>query len=609
MDNYPSTSTAPENREEQFLVEEILNGFHQARLRRYNFENQWQEAALLCWPEFANTFFFGYDQMPGMKKTIQQIDSSASIASHRFAAIVDSLMTPMQLLWSRLKASNKDLMKNRVAKKYFDDLTACLWCHRYKAHANFIGQNQQNFQSLGVFGNMNMHIDELSGEFYGRERGLRYTSVPVGQMYYVENQQGCVDSYYRAFRWTARMIHNQWPTTFPQALRPALEQRSQTLYWVIEFVCPRKDYQPFRVDAKGKRFASYYISLEGHSLLGEGGYRTFPTAIGRYMQAPDEFYGRGPAQMILPALKTLNAEKTVFLKQGHRAGDPIYLTPDDGLLDPLFHPGAVNKGGMSPDGKPLIGIVPTGQIQITEEMMKEERQIVEDAFLVTLFQLALKMEDMPEMSARQVIELIEQKGILLAPTIGRQQSEYLGSMIPRELDVLAWQKLLPPMPGIVKEAEGDYDIEFSNPLTRAMKASEIAGYMQLVEMATQIAQSSKNDSIWDNFEFDEAFPDMADNRCVPVHWIADEESLKRKRDAKAKQAEREARAKELPALAAMKKADAIVAKAQTGGNTGGTLSGTPQGGMPQVPGAPPGQPGQPGIGGQPGLPGQPPEGA
>ena len=37
----------------------------------------------------------------------------------------------------------------------------------------------------------------------------------------------------------------------------------------------------------------------------------------------------------------------------------------------------------------------------------------------------------------------------------------------------------------------------------------------------------------------------------------------------------------------------------TGGNTGGTLSGTPEGGMPQIPGAPAGQPGRPGMSGRP----------
>lgn len=604
----PVTQIASQDPATQKLVEDILYGFSQARQRRYNFETQWQESSLLCWPEYSNTFYYAYDQMPGQKKTQQQIDTSGSIASHRFSAICDSLMTPMYMIWSRLKASNKELMRDREAKQYFDELTGCLWCHRYRPSANFTGQNRQNFQSLGVFGNLNMFADELSPSF-GEKPGIRYCSVPVGQMYYLQNQQGRVDSYYRAFRWTARMIYQQWPDNFPAVLRPALEQRSETLYWIIQFVCPRSDWQPWRLDAKGKRFASYYVSVEGHCLLEEGGYRTFPMAIGRYMQAPDEWYGRGPAQMVLPALKTLNAEKGVFLKQGHRAGDPIYLTPEDGLIDPKFHPGAINKGGMSSDGKPLIGVLPTGNIQITEEMMAAEKQIVDDAFLVTLFQIALQTKDMPDISARQVIELVEQKGILLGPVMGPQQADYLGSLIPRELDILSYCRCLPKMPPIVQEARGDYEIEFSNPLSRSMKASEIAGFMQLVEMATQVAQSSGDNTVWDNFDWDTALPEMADNRCVPVRWLADEAQLKQKRQARAQQAERDARAKEMPAQAAIIKAQAIQAKAQAGQNIGGTLSGVPEGQMPQIPGNPPGTPGQPGIGGRPGIPGQSAQGA
>jgi hypothetical protein len=40
----------------------------------------------------------------------------------------------------------------------------------------------------------------------------------------------------------------------------------------------------------------------------------------------------------------------------------------------------------------------------------------------------------------------------------------------------------------------------------------------------------------------------------------------------------------MPGRAAIMKAQAINTKAQTGGNIGGTLSGTPQGGMPMMPG-------------------------
>jgi hypothetical protein len=172
-----------------------------------------------------------------------------------------------------------------------------------------------------------------------------------------------------------------------------------------------------------------------------------------------ETYGRSPAMQVLPALKTLNAEKATFLKVGHRAADPTLLTYDDGLVDPTMKPGAINKGGMSAEGKPLIGILPTGQIQVTKEMMDEERSLINDAFLVTLFQI---LTETPTMTATEVIERTNEKGILIAPTVGRQQSEYLGPLIHRELDLLSRMKQLPPMPDVIRENKGEYNVVYTS---------------------------------------------------------------------------------------------------------------------------------------------------
>jgi hypothetical protein len=79
--------------------------------------------------------------------------------------------------------------------------------------------------------------------------------------------------------------------------------------------------------------------------------------------------------MILPALKTLNAEKRMFLKVGHRAADPVLLTYDDGVVDFSMRPGAMNKGGVNKDGRLLVNTLPTGNLQITKEMMDEERSL------------------------------------------------------------------------------------------------------------------------------------------------------------------------------------------------------------------------------------------
>jgi hypothetical protein len=601
--NFAQTYSA----DEQAIVDGILKGFEAHRTRRLNFDGQWQEAALLGWPEHSNTFFFTGQTPPGAKKAQQQIDSSVSIASHRFAALINSLWTPSSSVWTRYVHPDDYVMKQRGATAFYDNLTRAVWRERYKATANFRSQNMQNAQSLGMFGNMNMYIDELDQVENPGERGLRYTAIPVGQIWYTLDQQGRVCGYYRAWRWTAQQHLDEYGRErFPDALRPSLQLQSQEKFIVIECVCRRTDYVPYRLDAKGKRWASYHVSQPGRCLLKEDGYRSFPVAPGRYMVAPFEDYGRGPMQIVLASAKTKNAQKSVYLRQGHLAGDPIYLTTDDATFELERVPGTVNKGGLSGDGRRLADILPTGNIQITKEMMDEEGQIIDDAFLVGLYRLLLKTGEMPNMSARQVTEMIEQRAMFLAPVADGPHDEYLGGIIPRELDVLSYQGLLPMRPpALVEAGPFDYDVEYTNPMMRMMQAGESAAFMQMVEMTTQVAQSTGDASVWNVYNFPRAVAGMAKNRGVRSDWLSTPGEIAAKEKAAAQQAERDQRSKEMPAQAAIIKAQAIQAKAQAGQNIGGTLSGMAPGGMPQIPGNPQGMPGQPGIGGQPGVSGIP----
>jgi hypothetical protein len=293
----------------------------------------------------------------------------------------------------------------------------------------------------------------------------------------------------------------------------------------------------------------------------EGGYRTFPYATSRYDQAPREIYGRGPAQMVLPALKTLNAQKTVFLKQGHRAADPVLLGADDGLTNMNLAPGAYNAGGVNSDGKPLVHVLPSGGIQIAKEMMAEERGIIDDMFLVTLFKV---LSEHPSMTATQVIELVNEKGILVAPTLGRQETEYLGPMIEREIDVLQSLGLVDPMPPRLKEANGEYQIVYTSPLALSQRAQEAAGFIRTVETAKEIVNITQDPSYLDVFDFDTALPDIAAIQSTPERWMAGPDKINAKRQARAQSQAQDKQIQALPALAAMKKADAAAAKAGVG---------------------------------------------
>lgn len=586
----------------------LMQLFQHARLHRLNFETQWEEAASMCWPEYRNSFSFGHVRSPGVKYTQFQVDSTLSIKAQRFAAIADAFITPFNLLWSVYRSTDPELMKQRDAKVYYEQVTNVIWSERYKSTANFQPQQQTGWGSLGVFGNHGLLVEEYDGRPGDKEKGLSYTGCGPGEIYLLVNHQNRVDGFIRHFRWTARQAFAQWGSKIKGTLRAALERGDVfTMYDFLQFVVPRNDYDPMQMfSAQGKPWASIYVSMPGGPMiLEEGGYYSFPLAHGRYIQAPEEWYGRGPAQQVLPELKTKNTEKEAFLRQGKLAGDPFYLLPEDGLFDFKAESGAYNYNAVNESGAPLVHTIQAGNIQITKELMEDSDRIIDSAFLNDLFPLLFN-KDNTQKSAREVIEVANQMAVFLAPTLGRQYGEYCANLARREYDLLNRMGKLPKMPDVVKEAGAGTHAQFVSPLARALNSQGIAGYMRTVQLATEIVQATGDSEPMDIFDVEEALPEIADMQFAPARWMASPDKVAKRRQARAQAKERENQVKEMPGRAAMLKAQAIIAKAQTGGNIGGTLSGTPEGGMPEVPQqTPQGMPGQPGIGGQPGLPGRP----
>lgn len=539
------------------IVLETMHEFSQMQTWRATFAGQWEEIAALVMPTSRNTFNYGSSNYPGVKKTQEQVDSTAMLALDRFSAILDSLLTPRNMVWHQLGANDDAIMKDRKARLWFEAATRALFKHRYAPLANFSSQNFQNYQSLGAFGTAGMFIDQAVDASGQDVLGLRYKAIPLGELFLRENHQGVVDGFIRWFRLTARQAYQKWGDAIPEQIKTAMAQNSLQPFDFLHHVYPRADWDPDMIDERGKPFASCYISITGQKLMSEGGYRSFPMAATRYIQTPGELYGRSPAMAVLPAIKTLNAEKRTFLKQGHRAADPVLLTADDGLVDFSMRPGALNKGGMSAEGRPLVGVLPTGNIQITLEMMQEERSLINDAFLVTLFQI---LTESPQMTATEVVERTNEKGILLAPTVGRQQSEYLGPMIDRELDLLSELGLLPPMPDILREAQGEYSVIYTSPLSRAQRAQEVAGAQRTLEATLNIVNATQDPSLLDAFDFDTMTRDTAMIQAVPESWLADPEAIAAKRQARAEQQQAQMDIQAAPAAAAMMKAEAVAAK-------------------------------------------------
>lgn len=531
------------------LVEGLIKEQEQLARDRSSFESHWEEIAQRVFPAYSGAFTSGgYLQTPGTKRNQEVYDSTPVIALQRFAAVSESLLTPRNDRWHGLIPADSELKKDRQVRIWLDRATEVLFRYRYAPKANFASQTHQNYMALGAFGSGSVFVDELADE-----PGLRYKHVHLGEIYFVENHQGIVDKAIRRFPLTARQAKQKWgEDKLPADIKSKLATNPEEIFYFLHCVKPREDVDPARKDYKGKPFASYYVSITGKQLMSEGGYNTFPFAISRHVQVPGEVYGRSPAMDVLPAIKTLNEQNKVMLKQGHRAVDPIYLLHDDGVLDTFSAlPGTMVAGGMSADGRPLVGTLPVGNVQLGKDLMDDQRAIIRDAFFVTLFQI---LTETPEMTATEVLERVREKGVLLAPTMARQQSEFLGPLIDRELDLLARQGLLPPMPPALIEARGEYSVRYDSPLARMQKAGELAGTQRVLQFTAEIFAVTQDPSLFDAFDFDSIQRDLAEGQGMPAKHLVDDETIKTRRAARAKQAQAQQATEAAPAVAGLVKA-------------------------------------------------------
>lgn len=452
----------------------------QLAARRGIWENHWREVAERVRPN--QNYFQRRERPDGDKRQEKVFDATAMLALPKFAAAVISMAFPANQRYHKLVCADEGLNDDSDVRKYLEAVTDILFKVRYAPQANFQSQSGEVILDIGAFGTGILFIDDVLGI------GIRYKSFPLAETYIAEDAHGRVDTLHRKFPMTA----HQAATLFgldrlPDRIRNAYEKDKSQKFDFLHCVKPNDERKSGRRDWRGMEFYSCYIALEDRSTLSEGGYRAFPFAVPRYETSPRECYGRSPAMNVLPAIKLLNEQKKTVLRAGQRVVDPPIMLSDDGSLQAFnVRPNALNYGYVGADGRALaLPFRTEGRVDIGIDMMNAEREAINDAFFVTLFRILVEE---PQITATEAMLRAQEKGQLLAPTMGRIQTELLGPLIQRELDVLAQSGSLPEMPRALIEAGGQIKIEYQSPLNLAQRAGAGVGIMNTIQAVAPLAQ-------------------------------------------------------------------------------------------------------------------------
>lgn len=478
-------------------------------------DSHWQEIAERIWPDRA---LFQGDKPGGEKRTEKVFESTPALALTRFAAAMEAMLTPRTQRWHRLSVPDPELQENTEVQRYLDAVTDVLFRARYAPKANFASQQHEAYLSNGAFGTGVIFVDEIVGE------SLRYRAIPLSEVFIAEDFSGIINRVHRRFKLSNRQAVDMFgKELLPDAIvnkaeGPQADEKTEFIHCVYE----NKERKGGDRSWKGMAWRSIYVSVDCRATVDEGGYRTMPYSIGRYITTPGEVYGRSPAMLVLPDIKMLNEQEKTIMRAAQRMVEPPLLVSEDGALQPFnVRPNALNYGYLNERGEALVQpLQMNGNIPLGIELQDQKRKVIQDAFLVTLFQILV---DQPNMTATEAMLRAQEKGQLLAPTMGRWQSEQLGPMIERELDILGNAGMLPPMPKAMMDRGGQVEISYESPLNRAQRAEEGMAILNTLQAAGSVAQFDP--SVIKLFKGQDAMRELADINGMPAKLLNSPEEM------------------------------------------------------------------------------------
>lgn len=486
-----------------------------------NFRMLWDSIAQYVMPGWDN--FVG-EFAEGVIRTTRLFDATAVTDNERFASIMEGLLTPRTQMWHDIVPADESLADDSEVQNYCSTVRKILFAARYRPRANYASQVDECYLSLGAFGNNALLIDDVLGQH------LSYRSVPLNEIVWALDHAGMVDTVFRKFRFSAKQCVQKWGLKrLSPAIIKAYEHTPFQEFEILHCVRPNTERVKGAIGPKGMKYESWYIVyLDRHVIVREG-YRTFPYAIGRYRMAPREHYGRSPAAVAYPAIRTLNEQKKTALRAGQKAVDPPLLLSEEGALTQFnLRAGALNYGALTSEGTALVQPMQTGgNFEIGKEMMEMEAQAIHDPFLVSVMQI---LAQNPNMTATEALIRAQEKGILIAPAMGRQQSEFLGPQIVREVDILHHAGQLPPPPKQLIES-GGIRIEYTSPLSKLMRAEEAQTIATSIQGLSQMAAIKPE--VLDIVDWDETPKEFLEASGFPGKLILDPEKVAQIRAQKA----------------------------------------------------------------------------
>lgn len=502
----------------EYSATQYLKIFDRLKSDRLNYDGLWKDLSKYCIPRKS---YITREKTKGRKYDADVFDSTAIQSTLVLAAGLHSYLTNPATRWFTLAIEDSSLSQKQEVKVWLKSAEEEIYLALN--HSNFSEEIHEAYIDLSVFGTAYLYEEEDL-----KER-VRFFSRPIKECYMLEDERGRVDTVYRYFEITAKQAFEKWGEEAGEETKKLMEtDQPEKMVEYLHVIAPRHVREVDKVDSANMPYESIYICPKTKKIVQESGFMEFPFMVPRFNKDSGDVYGSSPAMVSFSDIKMLNEMDYTIIRAAQKIVDPPLMLPHDGYLLPIkLSPAAINYKVRGTADDKIEPLMTKANIPVGLEMEEIRRNIIKKNFFVDLF-LLLSDPTKKDMTATEVMQRVEEKMLILAPTLGRLMNELLDPIINRTFSILYRN-------GFIKKAPMDlegkfYKIIYTSPLARAQRFEEMKTLNQVMVIVGNL--SAYIPEVLDNIDGDRFIQLLADIYQVDPTLIRDKKVVDQIRAAR-----------------------------------------------------------------------------
>lgn len=508
------------------LKEQLQKQQAQLTTDRSSFESHWRELSDFINPRGSR--FLVTDVNRDDRRNTKIIDPTATLAARTLSSGMMSGITSPARPWFKLATPDPDMMDYGPVK---------MWLEVVQRRMNEVFNKSNLYQSLPLlYASLGNYSTGAMAVLDDDSDVIRTMMFPIGSYYMANSPRGSVDTCFRKFSMTVRQLVMEFGMSNVSTSVRSLWENGTYESWieVIHAVYPNIDRDTAKLNSKNKPVKSVYYEVGGDNdkVLRESGFDEFPIMAPRWEVNGEDVYGSScPGMIALGQVKALQLEQKRKSQLIDKATNPPMVGPSSLKNQRVsLLPGDVTYIDVmnGQDGlKPAYLVNPNTADLLAD--IQDTRQTINSAYFVDLFMM-LQNINTRSMPVEAVIEMKEEKLLMLGPVLERLNDECLNPLIDRAFSIMARKNLLPPPPDVLQGMP--LRIEYISVMAQAQKSIGLSSLSSTVGFIGQLAQA-KPEAL-DKLDVDQAIDAFAEMSGVSPTVIVPQEQVEQVRQDRAR---------------------------------------------------------------------------